>query len=131
MLGYRRTKLIGADKLGLNGVAIIAAKTSNTIDLEAFSQMTVEIAVTWAAATKISFYLEISEDASAWHRMNTIDSIAGGAITLSNAVYEKAIAASLNYFLDIPITYKYARLVISCDGAGADSAIVQVRLGAN
>jgi hypothetical protein len=131
MLGYRRTKLIGADKLGLNGVSIIAAKTSNTIDVEAFSQMTVNIAITWAAATNIAFYLEDSEDASTWHRMNTIDSIASGSITLSDATYNKPIAASKNYYLDIPITYKYLRLVISCDGAGADSAIVQVRLGAN
>jgi hypothetical protein len=131
MCNHVYQKFINAAALNLNGVAIAAAKTSDAFDVEGFNQMTIAVVHTYNAATTISLYLTYSEDGTNYCRMKTIDSIAAGTITISDATYSDATGgAADNFYLDIPINYKYMKITISCDGAGTDTAVVTVRLGA-
>lgn len=128
--GLNRQEELTAAVLGLNGVALTASNNSNAFRADGYNQLTLEIRVTWGAATAVTFYLQTSPDGTNWGFVQT-GSIASGVETLSNRQFSKAVSASVNYTVNIPLNYTFVR-IYALTGSGSpttDTIVVNARLG--
>ena len=132
-MGAIRQQEISAAALGLNDVAINSSTNSNQFATSGFDQLTLFISYTRSAGSGVSFSLEASEDGgTTWHKIQ-VGKISSGTVTLFDATYTKALAASGNYVVNLPINNEFIRLsslVATGSPDANDKATVRVRLGA-
>lgn len=128
--GLNRQEELHAAVLGLNGVLLSASTNSNAFRADGYNQITIEVQVTWGAATAVTFFLATSVDGTNWGRIQS-GSISAGVETLSDRQWSKAVSASKNYTVNVPVNYTYMRIE-SLTGTGSpttDTAKLFVRLG--
>ena len=127
-------RFISAAELGLSAVTLAAERTSNTINCEGMSQLSLQIEYTYSAATRVDVNIETSLDPAGsltWALEHT-EAIAAGAVTLSPEDYQKAVSASVNLTIHKPINARHVRVKISSTGGGAsDLATVKACLATN
>ena len=132
---FTRQRTLSPTDLGVNGLAINTAQTSNAIDVTGVQYMSVEIRWTKGAGTGVKFYLDESLDGgTTWVRKQVGDLAAGDGIeVLSDHGYSKTLAASGNFCVaDIPLNDKLVRIsgLIALGSPNAsDTAIARVILG--
>lgn len=128
---YEFTTTLSAATLGLNGVALNAAKTSNRFTVTGYVQLELDINHTNSSATAISWYFEHSPDAgTTWMRLQS-GALVSGTETLSDHTVTKSVSASDTFAYLLPCgAYDDLRVVFSSTGGDAnDTVAVTCRLG--
>lgn len=117
--------------LGLVEKLLSATTNSTAMLCEGFNQLALDFDVTWAAATAVTFFIQTSHDGTAWRRLMA-GSLAGtGVETLTPHQWSRAVAASENFEVNIPINAKYVRIQsLTATGAPtSDTVSVRATLG--
>lgn len=118
-------------QIALLAVALSASNNSAALRCEGFNQLSLEINLSlWGAASAITFFLEYSNDATNWYRIQVGDIAATGVETLTDRQWSKAVDAAKKYAINISINAKYIRVAaFTGTGATTDVASVSATLG--
>ena len=129
-------RFISALDLGLSDVTLAAERTSNAVNTAGYSQLTIFVNFsTRSAADNIK--VEIDEDfdeaaANYAAYLSQTAATAAGVVTLSDAVYTKAVTAAKKFHINVPINCKQFKLRLSAlNGAAGDICSVNLLLGTN
>ena len=116
--------------VGLDDVLLNASNNSNELSCRGMNQMTVVVDHhTHAGAFTLTFHIEGSVDGgTTWARIQVANE-ATGVMTLNNASYSKAMAATGVFAIDLPINFTHVRIRALTGGAAGDKADVNVLFG--
>lgn len=131
MRTYTNSRTLPPAEVGLNGVTLAAERTSSSIASTGWNQLSVAVNLTArTAATTVTVSIDFSPDAgTTWYPIQT-GATAAGVVTLSDAVYTKAVSAADTFAFNTPIAYDLLRLRLNgAGGAAGDVASVTVLLG--
>ncbi len=124
--------VIGAERLGLSAVTLAAERTSSTLNVEGFSQLTVFVVLsTRSAATTLQCAVDIQVPdgvGSTWVPIQTT-ATSGAVMTNIDGYWTMAVSAADVLLVNTPINYQHIRLRIDGDnGAAGDIASAYVIL---
>jgi len=119
-----------AATIGLNGVTLATARTSNSFSLEGYNQLAIYVDLTRTAATTVDIYLEYSDDdGTTWFRSQA-SSVAAGTETITDHLIQKTVAADDTFVHFMEVFGKLGRLVVDGTSGGAsDTIIVDLHFG--
>ena len=127
-------KFISAAELGLSAVTLAAERTSNTINCEGYSQLSIQIQATRDSYTRLDVNVEGTLDPASdlnWATEHTA-SIAAGTVTLSPEDFQNTTSSTITYIIDKPINRRHIRIKISATAGGTDDlATVKLCLATN
>lgn len=96
---YTRVIRFSAIELGLNGVTMDAARTSNSFGINGMNQLVATFTRVSGAAGATTFYFEVShDDGTTWRRLTT-SSISSGTETLSEHLVSAAATIDEGHYL--------------------------------
>jgi hypothetical protein len=114
-------------QLGLDGLALSAERTSNSLDIHGFGQMSIYIDFVRTAATRVDVNIDESPDfiseTEQWFVPQT-EAASSGTVTLSNEDYQKDVSGgSALWAIHRPINGNSARIRISSTSGGASDTV--------
>lgn len=108
------------------------------IDVQGFSQITLELSTAYSAASDVRMYIDVANDIEGTSTAYRVQGLQGGAVgvyTDADLNYTHTLGAADNWCWNIPINYKYMRFYFDCPSAdavsGSDTLTVHGRLGVN
>jgi len=126
----RQTKRIDPITLGLNGVTLDAARTSNAFDVTGCNQCKVDVVRVNNSGTATGFYLETSFDGGTTWTRNVTGRISTGTETLSPHTVEMAVTTlAYNYYYALFGEEAQMRITFASTSDAADTVTVNVTLG--
>ena len=123
---------IGADKVGLDAVALNGTRTGNLIQLSGYDQISILVNhANSAGALTITYYLEFTNDDGTTYFREQKTAISTGTVTLSDGTYSKAVSGAAKWITNHAAHAKAFRIVFpTVSGAGSsDKVTVDVRIG--
>lgn len=127
---YTKQHIIDPRALGVNAVLLTASGNSNAIGCEGFNNLTIEWAVTRAAATDLSFFVQSSQNQGTSYgrfRFGDVDP-ATGIMTLRDLqLVDPNIATRADGSYTMSINHTWIRL-LSITGTAATTDTVRMRI---
>jgi hypothetical protein len=123
---------IGADKVGLDAVALNGTRTGNLIQLSGYDQISIMVShANSAGALAITYYLEFTNDDGTSYFREQKSAVSSGTAALSDATYSKTVSGAAKWISQHAVHAAAVRIVFpTVSGAGSsDKVTVDVRLG--
>jgi hypothetical protein len=126
----RQTKRVDPITLGLNGVTLDVARTSNAVDVTGCNQFKLDVVRVNNSGTATSFYLETSFDGGTTWTRNVTGRISSGTETLSPHVISMAVTTlAFNYYYALFGEEAQMRVTFAATSDAVDTVTVNVTLG--
>ena len=122
---------LSAPEIGFNATVVTGvSQNSAVIDVTGFNSLKLMLSLTRVAATDVRFFVQVSEDATTWHLIQS-EATAAGVVTLDDRRYTKAVAANTQWVVEIDnLNFKYLRLFnLSATAGTTDTLTITGRLG--
>lgn len=131
--GTIRQDDVNPAELGVNAATILAAApvTSSAFDATGFNTMAVECFLDWTAATEIQMYIQVRTlTTDSWKTVLNDEGVGGGFLDSYPAIRRKPIpGADTSWVWNVPVNYKFVRMVLTSVGGTTDTITASVRLG--
>jgi len=124
---HKLTKTFTPVATGLNASTLEAERTSSTLMCTGYDQMTIFVDHENSGCTRVDLNIDASpDDGTTWFPVQTT-AVSAGAVTLSDADYQKTVSANDEWIINTPINYDHVRIRVS-SGAGSPVAADTVKV---
>lgn len=102
-----------------SALSINAAKTFDAIDVGGYHTVLVEIQYTYSAGTAVNMTCEESPNNSTWFKVPQANESSPPIVSHGQRIWTWAGTASVNFFFEVPVRYRYLKCSIYTTGGDA------------